>query len=808
MLPKNVEDAYPLSPMQHLMLLHAISAAGNGVLLNQVCYDIRGPLDAAAFQRAWDALVARHPALRTVFLWDGLPQPLQVVRTAVTLPFRHVDLTETDDDARPAAIDRLRGEDADAPVVLGRAPLMRCTLVRLSARHHYFIWAVHHLVVDRWSHAVLFAELRTLYSGYAGGEVPAPARAPAFRGYIEWITRRDRSAAEQFWRHELAGVREPTLLARPGVSAGGARRLTTRRVMPAHVTAGLRERASQWRTTPAAALLSAIAMLIAGRTKREDVVCGITVSGRPADLPDAETTVGSFVNNLPARMTVDRERAIGDWVRDVQRAQARRDAFAHVALTDIHAWSEVPAARPLFDTLVLLNLTDESAIPWPGIELVPDSATLDAAYPLLLSITTEGDRLVFTLVHDATAQSADELLAELEAIVARLSSADQAGRVSDILPPTASPKRGIVAAAASHHSNGAKPAATGSTTADALLDAWRDVLGIEHLGLDDDFFALGGTSLQAARLFTRVERITGKSLPLSTLLAAGSVRTLLAAIDRPMPRTGTLVGMRTSGSRPPLYAIPGIGGNVVGLAGLARALGPDQPFFAFESPGLDGREAPLASIDAIADRYADDIAREEARPFHLLGLCWGAAVVAEIARRLIAIGRAPLSVALIDPTSILRETAARSRLDTASFVRSRLELYWDEFREGDWGDRARLLANKARRATQVLVGGEERRQSQGELNQFRVIEANKDAVLRYVPARLEARSRIFITAYRGEGDDPRLEWLSLLEPKPDVVPVRGVNAGDAIAAANVGHFAATLGEWLQQAPDDATARAR
>ena len=134
-LPKNVEDAYPLSPMQRLMLLHAISSAGNGVLLNQVCYNIRGPFNAPAFHRAWDALVARHSALRTAFLWEGLPQPLQVVRTTVALPFQHVDLTGVPADARAEKIDALRRENADAPMMLGKAPLMRCTLVRLAPEH-------------------------------------------------------------------------------------------------------------------------------------------------------------------------------------------------------------------------------------------------------------------------------------------------------------------------------------------------------------------------------------------------------------------------------------------------------------------------------------------------------------------------------------------------------------------------------------------------------------------------------------------------------------------------------------------------
>ena len=241
----------------------------------------------------------------------------------------------------------------------------------------------------------------------------------------------------------------------------------------------------------------------------------------------------------------------------------------------------------------------------------------------------------------------------------------------------------------------------------------------------------------------------------------------------------------------------------MGLAALVRALGPDQPFFALESPGLDGREPPLASIDAIAERYAHDVARQEERPFHLLGLCWGAAVVAETARKLTAVGRAPTSLTLIDPTALVRETTPRSGLDAAGFLRSRLELYWDEFRDGDWRDRTRMLAGKARRAASVLAGGAERRQSQGEINQFRVMEANKEAVIRYVPARLEARARIFITRYRGEGEDPRLEWLSLIEPAPDVVPVGGVNAGDTIAPANAGAFADTLRVWLRAASSEA-----
>jgi hypothetical protein len=99
--------------MQRLDAAARHSSRGNGVLLNQVCYDIRGPLDASAFHRAWDALVAPI-GLRTAFLWEGLPHRMQVRTDHCRLPFQHVDLTDATADAREAAIEELRRENADA----------------------------------------------------------------------------------------------------------------------------------------------------------------------------------------------------------------------------------------------------------------------------------------------------------------------------------------------------------------------------------------------------------------------------------------------------------------------------------------------------------------------------------------------------------------------------------------------------------------------------------------------------------------------------------------------------------------------
>jgi thioesterase domain-containing protein len=514
-----------------------------------------------------------------------------------------------------------------------------------------------------------------------------------------------------------------------------------------------------------------------------------------------------------------RARRVRDWIGDLQRAQARRQSFAHVSLADIHGWSGWPASRPLFETLVLINLTDEGNVEWPGVEFVPISATLDAGYRFMLSATVANDSIVLTFVHHDSFTGATQLLDEVAGFIRRIASAGDDTIVAELLPAaeplalsSAKGERPRSAdssrqQSAHHAANGRKP--TGGSSDAALLQVWRDILGIESVGPDDDFFALGGTSLQAAQLFARIERITGTALPLSTLLRARTVRALLEEIGNPLPPTGALVRIRSSGRRAPLYVVPGIEGNVVGLSGLADGLGQDQPVGAFESPGLHSRETPPTTIEAIAGRYAGELLPMVTKPFHLLGICWGAAVAFEMARQLTAGGRPPASVMLMEPAVLFRDGAdAPSRFGAAAFVRSRLELYLDEFRKAGWRDRSAMIGRKVRRAAQLLGGGDELAQTRTELNQERVRTANLAALVNYRPQQYHGRACIFVTGERDLNgrSDYRLEWVSFFTPPPDVLTIAGINTNDALSAAKIQAYANSVRAWLDVAGDQRSAR--
>ena len=179
-----------------------------------------------------------------------------------------------------------------------------------------------------------------------------------------------------------------------------------------------------------------------------------------------------------------------------------------------------------------------------------------------------------------------------------------------------------------------------------LAEWWEELLGVEKVGLDDDFFDLGGHSLVAVRLFSKIKKTFQVDLGLSTLFEARTVRKLAPLIQQmgnSGPRTETtapaVVAIREQGSRLPLFLISGLGGEVIAFDTLARSLGADQPVFALQPQGLDGRKPFLTRVEDMAAYYLREIRKVQARgPYCMAGYSFGGYIAFEIAQQLRATG--------------------------------------------------------------------------------------------------------------------------------------------------------------------------
>jgi phthiocerol/phenolphthiocerol synthesis type-I polyketide synthase E len=184
-----------------------------------------------------------------------------------------------------------------------------------------------------------------------------------------------------------------------------------------------------------------------------------------------------------------------------------------------------------------------------------------------------------------------------------------------------------------------------------LTQIWREILGIESIAPDQNYFDLGGDSSVAVQMFAQIEKIFGVKLPLATLFEAPTIEELARILRRDDSPTGwsSLVTIQSSGSRPPFFCIHGAGGNVLIYRELAQRLGPDQPFYGLQAIGLDASCPPLTRIEDMAALYTKEIRRKQPHgPYYLGGYCMGGTVAFEVAQQLRAQGEQVALLALFD----------------------------------------------------------------------------------------------------------------------------------------------------------------
>ncbi|MCL3995529.1 non-ribosomal peptide synthase/polyketide synthase [Streptomyces lavenduligriseus] len=401
---RDVEDLLPLTPLQEGMLFHRLVGGPDDVYVDQAALLLDGVTDPDALALAWQRVTDRTPALRTSVVWEGVPVPLQVVHRRVAVPIEQLDWRELDERERTGRLERLRADDLARGLDLGTAPLTRLTLIRLPDARLHLLWTSHHLILDGWSLAQVLTDVFEEYAALTAGTAPRPPARRPFGDYVRWLAGRDTEAARAHWRTVLAGFATPTPLPadrvrRPGHETRSGRVHTA--ALSDEVSARLARTARAAGLTLGTVVQGAWALLLSRYAAEPDVLFGTTVSGRPDDLPGAESMVGMFINTLPTRVRVDDTGTAADWLRRLQEEQAEARRFADVSLAELTALSDVPAGSPLFDSMVAFENYpfDQARSAATGIRLADVSARDATNYPLVLR-AWQGERFGFDLGYD------------------------------------------------------------------------------------------------------------------------------------------------------------------------------------------------------------------------------------------------------------------------------------------------------------------------------------------------------------------------------------------------------------------------
>ncbi len=418
----NVQDIYPLAPLQEGILFHhRLQETGDAYLLNALlAFDTLARSEA--FLGAMQAVIDRHDILRTAVVWEQLSEPVQVVWRQAKLP---VEIRRFDPAQGPVAEQLVEScHPRHTRLNLSQAPLLRVVLAQEGDRW-LLLLLFHHLVMD---HTTLEVMLEEIVARLQGSGAPLPPAVP-FRNFVAQA-KGGLSPAEHeaFFRDMLGTVETPTLpFGLVDVRGDGSRIGEASSELPGDLAQRLRRESRRLGVTPAGLCHLAWGLVLSRCCNQDDVVFGTVLFGRLQGGDGVERALGMFINTLPVRIRCD-ERGVAAAVRETQQDLLRLMRHEHASLSLAQRCSALPASSPLFSALLNYRhgVRQEAAGPaLEGIEVLQSEERTN--YPFVLSVDDLGEGFTLTAQVDGVdpARICGYMQGALEVLVRALEEAPQ-----------------------------------------------------------------------------------------------------------------------------------------------------------------------------------------------------------------------------------------------------------------------------------------------------------------------------------------------------------------------------------------------
>ncbi len=689
---------------------------------------MRGPLNREALRRSFNEIVRRHVVLRSVFRMEG-GDVTQVVLPPSPLPVAEMDLRVLGPIGAESRARQLAVEDAQRPFDLTRELLLRATLLQLGPDDHVLLLTTHHMVCDDWSTGILLREISLLYSAYcASNPSPLPPVSYSYsefaRNLVWQIEAGGMESRFQFWRKRLAGGGDFHHLAsdypRPARQTNrGAHEVA---VYSEEISKGIKALAQRNQVSPFMVLVTAFQCLLQQYSCQDDIGIASCVANRNSI--EEEEVIGPFSNRVVLRTDLSGNPTFREALhrcRDEALDAYSNQGLPFGALIDKIAPTPRADRNSLFQVLmILLNAPKER---WQFEELAVDSFAFDTGmtrYDLNVWLEFKNE-LEVDLQYNTDLFKTSTMRRILEDYRRVLEEAvrDAEARVSDL-----SVERKLSFVAGDVLKNKLES---------ELVKLWEDVFRSCPIGVDDNFFDLGGDSMMAVKLLTRVRQKLGKELSIGMLFEAPTVRQLAVLIENhpEAPALAEIVPIRPKGSRLPFFCIRA-GPKFMPLA---ERLDPDQPFLGVElCPEVISHLSVPYRLEEFARPLAEAIVRHQPTgPYFVGGFCASGLAALEVARLLAAHGEVallalfnaqnPILEAELAPKTeqlrLLAQRAGWNRLkqhlanirklsakDACTYIFARFITLWKDFRSIVWqigiDIRLRLNAGRLNDINQVL----------------------------------------------------------------------------------------------------------
>lgn len=352
---QNIEDLVALTPMQQGMLFHHLKDVNSREYFEQLSLRLKGTVNISIIKKAWEYVSRCNEMLRTVYRWDKLNAPVQIVLKYHEVPIKYYNIKGISKKEQESYINDINMKDREEGLDISTEPF-RITVVELKDDECEMIVTNHHIIYDGWSNGILIKEFIDACNKLNSGKEPSILVKNKYSQYVKWCQNQDKDENEAYWRKYFNRYDSKAVLPVDNYSTQEKTgKINISYSFTEEMTQCIYEFCKNSKVTIASFFYTAWGILLHKYCNTEDIVFGTTVSGRNARIIGIEEIVGLFINTIPLRMNINNIESIGDVLKKVNTGLIERTEYQHTPLIDIKSYGNLDNRDELIDTLVVIE---------------------------------------------------------------------------------------------------------------------------------------------------------------------------------------------------------------------------------------------------------------------------------------------------------------------------------------------------------------------------------------------------------------------------------------------------------------------
>lgn len=548
----DIDKIFPLTPMQEGMLFHTLKDDRCSAYFSQHINEMKGSIDIDLFKKSLEILTDRFEIFRTRIFHKKLDKPMQVVLKNATMEFNYIDLSKEDQLTKRNKVKEFLESDRERGFNLDKDTLCRVCLIKVKEDLYENVWSFHHMILDGFCISIIAEDFFKIYHLLMENKEINLPPVVSYMVYEKWLEKQSMDKALDYWKGYLQDYNSRISLPADKNESLDEEE-TYLSVIDANITNRIKDYSSKNSITVNIFMQAVWGILLQGYNRKDDVVYGNVMAARPLTLKDNDKIVGLFANTVPVRVKADKDTTFEELVTSLNKDFLNSISYSYCSLGEIQEVSSLNHNLVnhlyLFQNFSLDSLYDGAKN--IGVDITNMYLNHKTNYDFSIEFTMK-DNIDIKVSYNTSKYSInyiEDLIKNLNALVLAIIDNDSQKHIIKDLYSCIKINEQLIEDVLDYEDNIESVYIEPTTELEKeLAEIFKEVLAIDKVGINDDFFYLGGNSIKGMKVISQCEK-RGIPLKLSELFSKSTIKELEDIINSKGGTTSTVVKQQ---EKPPL----------------------------------------------------------------------------------------------------------------------------------------------------------------------------------------------------------------------------------------------------------------